>query len=61
MNKSVAERLKDHTAIDKAIQDAAEDARLLCLRLNMKAPTWRNGKIVYVSPRRRSNGRKTPK
>ena len=61
MSKSVAERLKDHAAIDKAFQDAAEDARLLYLRMRMKAPSWRNGKIVYVSPRRRRNGRKTNK
>jgi hypothetical protein len=61
MSKKVEDGLADHEAIDRAFAAAGERARLMDLRMNMKAPSWRNGKIVYVSPRRRRNGRKTNK
>jgi len=40
----------ERVLIDEAVKKAGREARLLYQRLGLKAHTWRDGKIIEVSP-----------
>lgn len=43
--------LQEGTVVDQAMQKAARRALLQYLRAGLKAPEWRDGRVVFVDPR----------
>lgn len=48
---TVQEVFEDGTAIDKALKDAARDARRLHKAMGNPMATWKDGQVVWVQPR----------
>ena len=46
--KDIGEIFRDGTMIDKALKDAALEAKRIHQRLGLPAAVWRNGEVVWV-------------
>ncbi len=47
-SKDVGKIFRDGTLIDKALQEAAQEAKRTHQRLGLPAAVWRDGKVVWV-------------
>jgi hypothetical protein len=47
---SIAERMADTAGMEATVREAVREAVLAHARAGRAVPTWRNGKVVWLSP-----------
>lgn len=47
-SKNIGEIFRDGTLINKAIEDAAQEAKRTHQRLGLPAAAWRDGEVVWI-------------
>lgn len=48
--KDISALMRDRTAVDRAVMNAAQDAVRLHRRHNVPLVSWRDGQVVHVDP-----------